>query len=501
MIQPEVRFPTRQELLPLDKSACTSERLAIALLKKQLSIRVTQLSFRTQMLLGFLLMALVPIAILSVAEITLNRSLFVGLVAVTTASAIALAVKLTDLLSTPIAEESKFAEAIATLQELSPNQQTSSILKAQIIELTQAKAKAEAANQAKSNFIANFSHELRSPLNAIIGFARLLERDPNFSLEQRENINIISRSAEHLLALINNILDLAKIEAGKTVLNLHNFDLYRLLKDLEDMFHLRAETQRLDLHFLRSDDVPRYIRTDEIKLRQILINLINNAVKFTSRGRVAVKVKLGSRQNSTIIFSVEDTGRGIAPEEQDKLFEAFSQTKSGQDLAQGTGLGLAISRNFIQLMGGSIHFQSEVGKGTTFIFDIPVDIVEAKDVTKVHHNPAIVFAPHVNEYLGVSYIYQEFFGDQLESSLTPLSSKDLEVLPLKWRSQLHQATLEGDITLIESLIAEIQPQYETIARTLLDLAARYQFEQLLSLTAVSYESSTIADASRKYFSG
>ncbi|MEC4985265.1 MAG: ATP-binding protein [Oscillatoria sp. PMC 1068.18] len=491
MQQPVQLCSTTPELLPLNNSAPTADRMSIKILKKQLLTQATKLSFRTQIFLGFLLVAVVPIIILSFAnQITSNQLMFWGLVAVTTLSSFTLAVKMADL----------YSPAIATLHQISSSRETISTLEAQITELTQAQAKAEAADKAKTSFLANFSHELRSPLNAIIGFARLLERDPHFSLEQRENVNIISRSAEHLLALINNILDLAKIEAGKTVLHLNNFDLYRLLKDLEDMFHLRAETQRLDLHFLNSEDVPRYIYADEIKLRQVLINLIHNAVKFTSQGRVIVTVKLSDRQNSKITFSIEDTGVGIAPEEQDRLFQAFSQTKSGENLKQGTGLGLAISRNFIQLMGGEIHFRSEVGKGTTFFFEIPVDIVEAKDLTKVHDRPGVAFAPDVNEYLGVSYIYQEFFSDRLHSSLTPVTTQDLEILPKKWRSRLHQATLEGDITLIESLIEEIQPQDEAIARTLLDLAARYQFEQLLSLTAVSHESSTIAAVSRKHLS-
>ncbi len=259
------------------------------------------------------------------------------------------------------------------------------------IKMQQAKEAAEAANKAKSTFLANMSHELRSPLNAVIGFAQVMIRSKTLSQENQEDVGIILRSGEHLLALINQVLDLSKIEAGRTTVYERSFDLYRLLDDLEDMFALKAEEKGLQLIFDRDAEVPHYICTDEVKLRQVLINLLNNAIKFTSEGGVSLQVKGGKwkvSKNSAdelpgrywLHFEVQDTGAGIAAEEIHQLFEAFVQTKTGKDSQEGTGLGLAISRQFVQLMGGEITVSSQVGKGALFEFDIQVHLVEAADI-------------------------------------------------------------------------------------------------------------------------
>ncbi len=259
------------------------------------------------------------------------------------------------------------------------------------LQMQQAKEAAEAANKAKSTFLANMSHELRSPLNAVLGFAQVMIRSKTLSKENQENVGIILRSGEHLLNLINQVLDLSKIEAGRISINQKNFDLYRLLGDLEDMFALKAEEKGLRLLFDRDAEVPHYICTDEVKLRQVLINLLNNAIKFTLSGEVSVQVK-GSLRNEnnnsnakipgcySLHFEVKDSGAGIAPDEINQLFEAFVQTKTGKDSQEGTGLGLAISRQFVQLMGGDITVSSEVQQGTIFQFDIQVDLVKDADV-------------------------------------------------------------------------------------------------------------------------
>ncbi|MGM3309046.1 MASE1 domain-containing protein [Anabaena sp. WFMT] len=236
--------------------------------------------------------------------------------------------------------------------------------------------KAEAANQAKSAFIANMSHELRTPLNAVIGFSQLMLRANNLPPDQYENAGIIYRSGDYLLTLINHILDLSKIEAGKATLNLHDFNFYRLLDDLEDMLHLRASDAGLELIFERTQNVPHYICTDEVKLRQVLINLLSNAIKFTLHGSIVLSVDKENKDDEdtedviTLNFRLRDTGVGIARTELPKLFDAFIQAQAGREMQEGTGLGLAISRKFVQLMGGDISVESQLGKGTTFQFYI-----------------------------------------------------------------------------------------------------------------------------------
>ncbi|HEY9620059.1 MAG TPA: PAS domain S-box protein [Crinalium sp.] len=244
-----------------------------------------------------------------------------------------------------------------------------------------AKEAAEAANRAKSIFLANMSHELRTPLNAILGFSQLMERDTALTPRQRESLATINRSGEHLLELINDVLEMSKIEAGRTVLNPAPFDLHRLLQTLYDMFQIRVQGKQLSLQFDWSADLPRYVVTDEGKLRQVLINLLGNAVKFTQEGGVILRVR---KDHPTphptphiLHFEVEDTGRGIAPDEVDELFHPFVQTMSGTQAREGTGLGLTISRQFVQLMGGDIVVNSTLGQGSTFCFDVQVTLSDA----------------------------------------------------------------------------------------------------------------------------
>ncbi len=240
------------------------------------------------------------------------------------------------------------------------------------------------ANRAKSVFLANMSHEIRTPMNAILGFSQLMLRDKDLTPRQCQFLGTINRSGEHLLALINDILEMSKIEAGRTTLSLTTFDLPSLLQDLEMMFRVRTDEKRLSFSVKTiGDDVPQYIVGDINKLRQVFINVLGNAVKFTERGGVSMRVRVDRRGEAGSLLRVEiqDTGPGISADDQEKLFRHFEQTKSGQQTGTGTGLGLAISREFVRLMGGAITVNSQVGEGSVFVIDLPL---EQGDAAAVH---------------------------------------------------------------------------------------------------------------------
>jgi PAS domain S-box-containing protein len=263
-----------------------------------------------------------------------------------------------------------------------------------VIDITERKEKeiaqrarevAEAANQSKSIFLANMSHELRTPLNAILGFSQIIERSDNLDDEDRENLKIINRNGEHLLSLINDVLDMSKIESGRITLNKSSFDLYRLLDDVRDICKMRFDKKRLYLRFEKEPDVPQFVRTDETRLRQVLVNLLSNAVKFTNEGGVTVRVKSGRNSNNSsntvnIQFVVEDTGSGIDPKNIEQIFDPFIQTKAGLTSGEGTGLGLPISRKIAQMMNGTITADSKPGYGSIFKVDIQMNRQSSDDV-------------------------------------------------------------------------------------------------------------------------
>lgn len=252
------------------------------------------------------------------------------------------------------------------------------------------------ANKAKSVFLANMSHEIRTPLNAILGFAQLMSKDETLRPDQHENVSIINSSGEHLLALINNVLEMSKIEAGRIALNNNSFNIRGLVGDIINLFRTKTDEKKLYLQTQVSDEIPDYLFGDEGKIRQVLINLLGNAVKFTSEGGITVRVWTMDAPPDKLILNmeVEDTGIGIAAEEMDKVFVYFEQTRSGLSSHSGTGLGLAICKEYVQMMNGGIEVTSIPGKGSGFHFFVEVtECAEAPAEHRMNHATVIGMEP------------------------------------------------------------------------------------------------------------
>lgn len=252
-------------------------------------------------------------------------------------------------------------------------------LKQTNVSLAAAREAAEAANRAKNTFLANMSHELRTPLNAILGFSQLLAKEPELGKVQRSNLQAIEHSGQHLLELINDILELSRIEAGQLSLRTERFSLVALVDTVMEMVQGRAHAKGLRLVLLRLQDLPGQVQGDCHHLRQVLINLITNAIKYTAQGTVTFTVGWSGTHAS---FVVEDTGVGIPADEHEKVFASFYQTDFASSQGEGTGLGLAISRDYVRLMGGDIRLESEVGVGSRFSFEIPLVQLEDNGVAQ-----------------------------------------------------------------------------------------------------------------------
>ncbi|MGE5659880.1 MAG: PAS domain-containing protein [Actinomycetota bacterium] len=277
--------------------------------------------------------------------------------------------------------------------------------------LKQAAIAANAANRAKSEFLANMSHELRTPLNAILGFTQVMNRDPALTEQQQEKLAIINRAGEHLLDLINDILEMSKIEAGRTNLDFDRFDLIKMLTVLQQMLQLRSKYKGLDLSFEMAANLPRFVEADQGKLRQVLMNILGNAIKFTTEGSITLRVSVLDRQLSgkiephqqrvnrkkvRLYFEIEDTGPGISAKEIQLIFEPFAQSETGRKSHKGTGLGLSISQKFVQLMGGEIKVSSTLNQGSLFAFNIQAKLAETEIIQP--QPKVICLAPNQGEY-------------------------------------------------------------------------------------------------------
>ncbi len=341
--------------------------------------------------------------------------------------------------------------------------------------LSVAVAQAQAANQAKSVFLANMSHELRTPLHSVIGFSRLLADAPHMQPEDRRNLGIIHGSGEHLLALINDILELSRIEAGRAQLQADVVLLPEMVQDVSDMVSVRAAQAGLAL-IVDSSGLPPRVRIDGTKLRQVLLNLMTNAVKFTRAGQVRLETRAARNETGgwLLSFAVTDTGPGIAPADQLRIFEPFVQANSGGPgghggAIEGTGLGLAISREFVQLMGGVLTVQSTPGQGSTFRFAVPAETVHAgtgmpAPPDGAHGHGALPAPPRA-----------------AAGPAAPLSAAQLDRLHPAVRRALREAVLQLNLQEVRDLLAPLPEELDDVVAGIEAMLQQYAYPQLCAL--------------------
>ena len=341
--------------------------------------------------------------------------------------------------------------------------------------VARARDRAERMAASKTLFLANMSHELRTPLNAILGYAQILGRSPDIGLAHRTKLTSINRSGEHLLTLINRILDMSKLEEGKLELVTAPFDLDQLLDEVRDMFSQTAVGKGLSLMLQRAPDVPTALDGDALRLRQVLINLVGNAVKFTPQGSVQVSVlwaahpSRAARDSLRLRFEVQDTGIGISRAERADLFQIFTQTESGRRSRQGTGLGLALSRRIVELMGGEMGVLSSPGRGTQFWFE--VQLRPATCAPAIQPLPA----PSPADFTPALDLPSD---EPLQAALA-----SLQPLPRAELLRLHEAVQIADYDAAEQLLATQAGRADGIHPWLRQQLADYRFDRLQALTA------------------
>jgi signal transduction histidine kinase len=373
--------------------------------------------------------------------------------------------------------------------------------------LHQAKAEAELASRKRGEFISSISHEFRTPLNAILGFVQLMNYDSSLNEDHQESLTVIRQSGEHLLGLINDFLEMSKLESGRVSINHQDFDLHSLMQSMIETMTLKTTAKGLNLTLELNADVPQSICTDEGKLRQILTYLLNHAIKFTHSGTITIRLGLVNRQDLSeadqikgyplrdsfylfgqdrtqgsnvienkespvlssplLLFEIQDTGEGIADEEIQNLFEPFSQSTSEQKIKEGTGLGLAISRKLVRMLGGDITYASIVNVGTTFIFCI--------------------------EGITQSYFESDLSSGNSKKERSHLSLKqsDLLVMPTPWIKDLSQTSIRADADRILQLIEAVPLKHKFLANMLLKLINEFRFDIIFEVAAQACENNAM----------
>jgi len=342
-------------------------------------------------------------------------------------------------------------------------------------DLVQSKEKAEAANLAKSVFLANMSHEIRTPLNAILGFSNLLKNQPDLSLDNQKKLSTINQSGEHLLKMINDILNMAKIDAGRLKIVTTSFKLITVVREVTDMLQHWADEKELELIVDYAADLPEWVETDALKLKQILINLLNNAVKFTNQGSISLRIdSLPQTTNmlKTLLIEVKDTGIGISVTDQQRIFEPFMQVED-LNYQKGTGLGLSICKKYLELMDGRITVDSEIGKGSCFRIELPVKVIRENKLTKASNR-----IPETGSNAQV--IVKKSFIDADYLKIKDLQSSDiLNNLTEETKKSLHAALVRLDTQLIHEIIAEITKTDEQAGKYLTTLADQFKFSTII----------------------
>lgn len=360
----------------------------------------------------------------------------------------------------------------------------------QAAELRRAKEEAETANQAKSQFLAHMSHELRTPLNAILGFAQLLSTDATLSVQHRRYTGIINSSGEHLLSLINSVLEMAKIEADQLQLRRQEINLPSFANEVHQTLSLEAQQKGLVYSIEQATNLPQHICTDQGKLRQILLNLLCNAIKFTATGFVRLRVTAvpeatdapAAPTDCRLQFEVTDSGPGIAEAELQQIFEPFNQARSGLKSTQGTGLGLAICRRYAEFLGGHITAENCPDRGARFTLQLPVEVL-APGAIAPDQPPALAQAALTSAAVpAVTSPPAAIAPPPLAGPTEPLSVRALQDLPPSWLRALHQAARQCNDVQIQALLQDLPPTYAATSLALSELAAVFEFDQILDLT-------------------